>query len=149
MSVQIRSPLTGWWEKVPEPRWTSAAWAAAYGLLAVAGVSVLVDPPSFLWNGIGGVLTVYWAWLLIFGGVLGVFAAPTGWHLVERFAVLAVGVAVAMYAVATAALDAVIEVSLLYQVLIDAALVLVVAGRWAQVRWGVRDPERYSTYTPA
>lgn len=148
MARQIRNPVTGWWEKVPEPRWTSMAWATAYGVLAAAGASVLLDTPSFLLYGLGGALTVYWAMLLVAGGVIGMFAAPTGWYIIERFAVLAVGVAVAMYTTAVVSLYLAVGTNVIYQVLIDGALVIVVAGRWVQVRWGVRDPERYSTYTP-
>lgn len=148
MSRQVKNPITGWWEKIPEPRWTSMAWTFAYVMLVLAGLSLLLDPPTFFSKGMGGVLTVYWAILLVLGGSLGAFAAPTGWHIIERFSILVIGVAMSMYAVAVATLAIVIQHNISYQVFLNAAFLLVVAGRWFQVRHGVRDPEVFSTYAP-
>lgn len=145
---QRRNPITGFWENVPPPRWVSVFHAVAYLVMATAGVLTLTEPPLFLRVGFGGALTVYWAWLLILGGLAGVPAALTGLFVLERVAVLSTGTAIAMYGVAVIELDLVSDAELAYQSLLNLALLVLIITRAIRVWHGVRDPERYSNYKP-
>ena len=144
--AQRRNPITGFWENLPHPRWVSVLHTLAYAAFAVAGVTVLTDPPVFLAEGFGGFLTVYWAWLMIVGGLSGVVAVPPGLYIVERFSLGACGVAVLMYGVGLAGLDHSSSSNLSFAHILNTILFMLLVVRAVRIWRGVRDPEKYSTY---
>ena len=145
--TQRRSRITGFWYTVPHPRWVSILHTIAYAAFALAGVVVLVDPPTFLYVGFGGFLTVYWAWLLIFAGVVGTYSVLPGLYIVERFALIAALIGVAMYGVGLAGLAYVVDTPIFYQEILNGILFILLLVRLVRIWRGVRDPERYSSYT--
>lgn len=144
MDRQVRNPVTGWWENLPEPRRVAVWHTVFYALMAVAGVSVLVDPPTFLTLGLGGhVLTTFWAGLLVLGGVVGTPSVLPGAYWAERIALAAVGLALVLYIVAMAELQSNVPINVAYQTVINAALGTQLIVRWERIRHGLRDPEKH------
>ena len=68
MAPVQRNPWTGFWEKVPEPRWASVWQTATYAAIAAGGVAGLIDPPTSIATQVSVWMMTYWAGLLAVGG---------------------------------------------------------------------------------
>lgn len=136
---QVRNPVTGWWETVPDPRAVPVLVALSYVFMVAGGVEVLLDAPAFLAVALGGYpLTTYWGALLVFGGLLGVPSALLGNPWVERVALAALGLAMAMYVVGTVELAAHTNGAVQYQSWLTLALVAHLAVRVERIRSDTR-----------
>ena len=148
MARQVKNPVTGWWENLPDPRWVTPIHAVFYALMIFTGLSALGVTPRFLEIGLGDILLSFWAGLLIVGGSIGIPAVLGGWNIVERFSVLMIGLAVILYIATIVSLQTVVGQNLAWRVTMDAGLICHLLIRWIRVKNGIRDPERYSTYRP-
>lgn len=151
MTQLRRNPWTGFWEKVPEPRWASVWQSVTYGAVAVGGAAGIIDPPTSIATQVSVWMMTYWAFLLAFGGAAGAVAVMPGLFWLERFAIVACGFGFVIYVVAIWGAwqagglnDAGNVVPIVCFVV--ALFANIVGTRWARVRHGARDPERFSTY---
>lgn len=79
----------GWlrwaWVRLAKPEYQYALLGLIWSIVLWIGMDALVDPPSTLSFEIGPAITIFWAWLLVVGGALGVTATwiLTGWWWIE------------------------------------------------------------------
>lgn len=99
MSPYRKSTWARWFLTIPEPREVRFAYLGSYLLWAVAGVSVLISPPTSLEGTLGPVLTYVWGAFLALGSVLGASTVLTIYWWVERLAIWLTGTGVAVYAI--------------------------------------------------
>lgn len=84
------------WQRVAEPRVKRIAFLIIYLFHVVAGIGVLLSLPRVVTDVLGQWPTVVWGSLLIAGGVFGAVAVLPGWNFVERVALIACFVGIAM-----------------------------------------------------
>ena len=79
-----------------DPKAITALMMAAYAVAAIAGFSVLYEgaPKMLMWS---NNYETAWALLLIFGGLLGLCAAPRGIWFAERPAIIMCGTGLLAY----------------------------------------------------
>lgn len=146
---QRRNPVTGFWEKVPEPRIGTALTALAYFLLACAGVSALLDPPRAVEvTFTSHYLIVYWGALLSIGGVVASAAVLPGAYWAERVGSAALALGLVMYGITILSFHHPMTDNRIPHLLTIATLLVVVGTRWVRIWYGFKDPERRSTYQP-
>ena len=85
------------WKNVQEPKVITLLQTVLYALFALAGVGIIALPPSSLENVTGSVLSVVWGSFALLGGLLGMFATPTGKWFLERPGIYLCGTAVVFY----------------------------------------------------
>lgn len=85
-------------QKVPEPRSVPFFYAAIYAALLIAGVSVLIQPPSSIQSEIGPILSYAWGGFLATGSFIGLSAVLTPAWWLERIGILLAGSGAAVYA---------------------------------------------------
>lgn len=135
--------LRSLWHRVHEPRVIAVAMCVGYVALAVGGASALLNPPTSIEGQIGATAMATLAGLLTFGGVIGAVAVLPGRYWLERNAVLAIGVAVSIYALIVATLQVTSTSGnriLQLSILLFAAAGLVV--RWQRIKDRPYDPDR-------
>lgn len=146
---QRRNPITGFWEKVPEPALVSLLIAIAYGLLSLAGVSALLDPPRAVWVAFPShFLIVYWASLLAGGGAVASVSVLPGAYWAERIGSSALALGLIMYGITVLSFHHPGDDNRIPHMLTICTLLVLVATRWARIWRGFRDPEKRSTYRP-
>lgn len=94
------------WGRLREPRTITALQTVLYLLVALAGVGILVSPPSSLTGTTGHTLNIIWGIFAVLGGLLGGLATPGGRWLLERPAIYLCGTAVLFYLVALSIIQA-------------------------------------------
>lgn len=152
--MQQKNPHTGFWEKVPEPKVASVGAVITYAMISLGGFAGLIvgqditATPAAFW------MTTYWCILVAFGGLAGAIAVLPGLYWLERIAITACGFGLVIFIVAMGyalhegmVRNAGSVVPVMGFML--ALLANIVITRLSRVRYGVRDPERYSTYRPA
>lgn len=72
-------------------------WSTIYGAVMIAGISVLVQPPSSIRSLIGPQLALAWSLLLAVGGALGAWSTLTRWWVIERIAIIFAGTGATIY----------------------------------------------------
>lgn len=88
-----------WLASVPEPRSVRFGYLAAYFLWAVAGTSVLIQPPTSLSGAVGETLTYIWGAFLAVGAAVGACTVLTKYWFLERFAIWLTGAGIAVYGI--------------------------------------------------
>lgn len=151
MALQKRNPVTGWWERVPEPRLASVWASVTYACIACAGLAAMIISPVAQPGTLAGLMTLYWAGLLVLGGTAGAVAVLPGLFWLERVSIVTAGAGLFIFLVAlglAVAADVIRNPGAAWPVFfLVAGLLANIAGtRWARVRHGTRDPERFSTY---
>lgn len=119
---------------IAEPRVARVIQFGVYLAILGAGLAALVDPPRATVGVLGPALTFLWASFLILGGLLGAVAVLPGIWWLERAAVIATGVGVAMYGVVVLSLQLEPPSGRLTQLAVIVALLLSQAHRWTQIR---------------
>ena len=99
MSPYRKSTWMRWFLSIPEPRSVRFGYLVAYLLWAVAGVSVLISPPTSLEGTVGPVLTYTWGSFLALGSIIGASTVLTIYWWAERLAIWLTGTGVAVYAI--------------------------------------------------
>ena len=88
-----------WITSVPEPRSVRFGYLLAYVLWAIAGISVLIQPPTSLSGAVGEGLTYLWGAFLAVGGTVGAGTVLTYYWYLERFSIWLTGAGVAVYGI--------------------------------------------------
>lgn len=146
---QRRNPVTGWWEKVPEPASDSVLITIAYCLMCVAGISALIDPPRSVYVAFPSqFLIVYWAALLAVGGFSAAISVLPGAYWLERVGSSALALGLVMYVITTLSFHHPGEDNRIPHMLTIITLLVLVGTRWARIWKDFRDPEKSSTYQP-
>lgn len=146
---QRRNPITGWWEKVPEPQVVSVLITIAYSLMCVAGLSALVDPPRSIYVAFNSqFLIVYWAGLLAGGGAVSALSVLPGAYWAERLGSFALALGLVMYVITTFSFHNPGTDNRIPHLMTILTLLILVGSRWARIWTGFRDPEKSSTYRP-
>ncbi|MHA7270391.1 hypothetical protein [Arthrobacter sp. HLT1-20] len=130
------------WLRIQEPRIITVIQFGVYLAAAAGGLSAVVSPPHSIEATAGTGLTIYWAWLLLLGGVLGAVAVLPGIWWLERSAVLACLGASLIYGVNTLALHLSDPGNRLVQLFMIVIVSLHFITRWLRIRRYAYDPER-------
>lgn len=86
------------WLRLQEPRIVTLAQTIIYALCLIGGTTVLFSPPVSIEVVYGPYITFTWGIFAVIGGILGIYAAPTGKWLIEKPAIIACGTAATLYA---------------------------------------------------
>lgn len=130
------------WLRIQEPRIVSVIQFFVYLCAAAAGICAVMYPPKSIEATAGISLTIYWAWLLLIGGVIGALAVLPGVWWLERSAVLACLGASLIYAVNIFALHLSESGNRLVQLFMIGIVALHFTTRWFRIRRYAYDPER-------
>jgi len=149
--AQQKNPQTGFWERVPEPKAASVWAVVTYAGVAFGGLMGLIVSPVADSGATVSLISIYWAGLLFVGGLAGAIAVLPGLYWLERIGIVATGFGLLIFLAA-------LQIALWSGVVgnpgsvwpvfgMVAGLLANIAGtRWSRVKYGVRDPERFSTY---
>lgn len=144
---QRKNPITGFWERIPEPQIVSMLIALAYGLMCVAGISAIFDPPRSIYTAFNSqFLIVYWAGLLAGGGFIASIAVLPGAFWLERIGSAALFLGLVMYVITVFSFHHPGVDNRIPHLLTICTLLILVLTRWARIWSEFRDPEKCSTY---
>lgn len=123
------------WSRLQEPRLMTAAHIIAYGIIAAAGLSVVLDPPHTISTHTGHVLTTVWGVLSLVGGAVAMIACPMGRWMIEKPALVLCAVGILIYATTVFGLHiGPTPGNWLPQAFIICALLLHLIGRFIYIR---------------
>ncbi|AIX99759.1 hypothetical protein ART_0161 [Arthrobacter sp. PAMC 25486] len=130
------------WLRIQEPRIVTVIQFFIYLAATAGGLSAVLFPPRSIEATAGAGLTLYWAWLLLLGGVLGAVAVLPGIWWLERSAVIACIGASLIYGVNILALHLSESGNRLVQFFMIVIVALHFGARWFRIRRYAYDPER-------
>lgn len=93
-----------WLNIVPEPRYESVIYTVVYGLFVLTGLVTLVWPPNTIANVLGYAGINLVGWLMVIGGVVGMWAGQREWWEAERVAIATMFTGLSVYGIIVAAL---------------------------------------------
>lgn len=130
------------WLRIQQPRIVSVFHFISYILIAISGLSAIMQAPRSLTDTAGSDLVMWWAWLLFIGGTLGALVVLPGVWWLERAAVLACIGSCLIYAVGIMFLQIQEPGNKVVQICMLFALALLFGNRWFRIRRYSYDPER-------
>ena len=141
LRARRRFPLYLWgW--LHEPKLVTAAAVVGYLGLAVAGVMSLIHPPNTITLEVGPYLTFAGAGFAVFGGLVGLVAAPRGLWWLERVALLSVLTYILIYGTTIISLQITSPGSRWMQIGLVVWGAQAVLSRWDRTRGAALDPTK-------
>lgn len=142
MTKQARlGPFSRLWLRISEPRVLSIAVASSHLVMMVAGIGALIDPPLLVDYGYGAPSTVILCVLYVWGGCVGMISALTGSRWLERTAILALCVALAIYGALTVVSHLTSDFSYILKAGTIFGFLLLLVGRFVHILGAPWDPD--------
>lgn len=126
--------------QVPEPRSTRFWYLGIYVLWAVAGVSVLLQPPTTISGVIGGALTFTWGGFLALGATGGALTVLTRYWWLERASIWLAGTGITVYAILVGSLHLIQDGNRIPQLMFVLTGLIALIIRYRRIRGSVIQP---------
>lgn len=135
-----KSTWVRWFTRVPEPRSTRVFYLGMYVLWAIAGVSVLISPPTTLAGAIGETLAYIWGSFLAIGSAGAATVVLTKFWWVERVFIWLAGTGIFVYAMLVGSLHFMQDGNRVPQFSFILAGLLALAIRYLRIRGSAYQP---------
>lgn len=142
MTKQARlGPLSRLWLRINEPRVLSIVVSSSHFVMMLTGIGGLLDPPLLVAYGYGVPSTVILCVLYVWGGCVGMISALTGSRWLERTAILALCVALALYGALTVVSHLTTDFSYILKAGTIFGFLLLLVGRFVHIIGAPWDPD--------